>query len=787
VIQVRLRAGSVVVGSAAGRAIVAMAATLLVVASPLAAQQPDITASLTRDRIHVGETTVLSIQVESHSERAIIREPPMPAGLTVIGNSDFSQFQMSAPGRRVRWTRREVGITALAPGVHRIPPATVQVDGQTYRTNELILTVTDAPAGAAPPARPRAPSGPFGGALPGWGADDDDDTGLTTVLRLDVTPDTVYVGEQVLLNAEVTFAEASRFRQSRPASFEPPVPSGFWVQDLPDPVSVSLRVSEGRTVETQSYRRAYFPLSAGDAWFPPAHLHYELRRGFLQPPERRRVSSDSVRVVVRPLPQPAPSSFNGAVGTFTLDATLAPARVGVGEGAVLTVEVDGRGNVRALPEPRIAAVDGLELYAPSQESNMDVQEHVVGGRKRFRWMVVPERPGTYAIPSVEYAYFDPELQTYVTLVSPPLELEAVAVVASVPEDTAIRPLRAVRGGAGLAWARTPAFAAAQAVPLLLLAGALLVRRRRQRPPGPRAHMRRLRREIRALAGEPDDTARLVALERLLLEAVSCVAGGSSRYDEAADSLRRQGRDRAADVLSRLLHDIRTRRYAPAGEAVSGGDLVGRAADFVEALAPRTRGRRGALLFALAGGLGALTAGVGAQAEDPFNAAVARYQEGDVVTAANLFQSYARAHADDPNGWYNLGVAAHAAGDPGRAGWAWLRTLRIAPRDTDADHNLGVLATRPAGSVAGMAPAPASRNPRLVMPPDRLGSAERMVVPNLTVVDHPLIRHKLAVLRDRDTSKKTFRALVDEISMLMGYEATKDLPLQEVEIDTPLER
>jgi uracil phosphoribosyltransferase len=59
-------------------------------------------------------------------------------------------------------------------------------------------------------------------------------------------------------------------------------------------------------------------------------------------------------------------------------------------------------------------------------------------------------------------------------------------------------------------------------------------------------------------------------------------------------------------------------------------------------------------------------------------------------------------------------------------------------------------------------------------------------PNLTVIDHPLIQHKLAVLRDRNTSKKTFRALVDEISMLMGYEVTKDLPLEEVEVDTPLE-
>ena len=60
-------------------------------------------------------------------------------------------------------------------------------------------------------------------------------------------------------------------------------------------------------------------------------------------------------------------------------------------------------------------------------------------------------------------------------------------------------------------------------------------------------------------------------------------------------------------------------------------------------------------------------------------------------------------------------------------------------------------------------------------------------PNLTVITHPLVQHKLSILRDKSTSKKTFRALVDEISMLMGYEVTKDLKLEDVEIETPLER
>lgn len=59
-------------------------------------------------------------------------------------------------------------------------------------------------------------------------------------------------------------------------------------------------------------------------------------------------------------------------------------------------------------------------------------------------------------------------------------------------------------------------------------------------------------------------------------------------------------------------------------------------------------------------------------------------------------------------------------------------------------------------------------------------------PNLIMVDHPLILHKLALLRQRTTPMKDFRELVEEISLLMGYEATKDLPLEEIPIETPLE-
>ena len=57
--------------------------------------------------------------------------------------------------------------------------------------------------------------------------------------------------------------------------------------------------------------------------------------------------------------------------------------------------------------------------------------------------------------------------------------------------------------------------------------------------------------------------------------------------------------------------------------------------------------------------------------------------------------------------------------------------------------------------------------------------------NVFVFDHPLIQHKVSILRDKNTSTKEFRELVSEIAMLMAYEATRDLPLEQVEIETPV--
>ena len=58
--------------------------------------------------------------------------------------------------------------------------------------------------------------------------------------------------------------------------------------------------------------------------------------------------------------------------------------------------------------------------------------------------------------------------------------------------------------------------------------------------------------------------------------------------------------------------------------------------------------------------------------------------------------------------------------------------------------------------------------------------------NVHVIDHPLVQHKLTLMRRKDASTNSFRRLLNELSMLMAYEVTRDMPMQEIEVETPLE-
>ena len=677
-----------------------MTAVLLLLAS-LHAQDPvQVRARLADEQIQAGQTTVLRVDVETQGERARIGSfPSLPPGIELQGTRDYDQRQFSIPGGTRRFVSREFVLRARASGRYRIPSVDIVVEGQTYSTRSLLLGVT-----AAPP-----PSSAAGAGTSSDGV----------VLRAWLDADTVYVGEQVTLQAEAMFSQDARFRLRRAPEYEPPTPSGFWVHDLPDRQRPTTRRLGPEVYEVQSFRRAFFPMAPGTYEVPPARLDYEVRRGLLYAPESRQLESDPIPLVVLPVPGNPPESFTGAVGAFELRAWLEPARVPAGEAAVLTVEVEGKGNIKTVPPPGLPEMESIEVFPPSETADPEIRGLDVRGTKRFSWVLIPRRAGELAIPAVEYAYFDPETEAFRTASSAPMTLEVTpgGAAAVSPPEPSLRYLRTTPGaGDPLAFTGTAWFAAAQAVPLLLLALLFGWTRRRDRPDRPltrRALRGRLRDGLRALESHAADepTAFFAEADRFAREWLGQRLGRDARAATSEAGLTAAGvtEQTAASVVA-VLDRIGAGRYAPVTPDASVRsalvDQLRSALEGVdrEAAAPKSRSGLGTsptaalillLLVSTAAGAaqssGTARPGVEEGAEpgtaEPFQAGVVAYDQGRFTAAAEAFRRHVDRHPDDPAGWYNLGNAYHQAGQVGRAAWAWLKVPQLDPRNRDVRHNL----------------------------------------------------------------------------------------------------
>ncbi len=686
------------------------AAPLLLLLTGLAAQDPvRVQAGLTRAEIAVGETTVLRVDVESDGPRAQIeRLVRLPPGLELVSTRDYDQRQFSIPGGTRRFVSREFVLRGRAEGRYRIPELGVTVEGSSYTTTSQILTVTAPPPGIGP--------GSSGG------------DGVTGEVSLNawLDTDTAYVGQQVTMHAEAMFSQTARLRLRRAPEYQAPSPSGFWIHDLPDRRTSGTRVIDDRVYEVQGFRRAFFPLSPGRQVVEPARLEYEMRRGILYAPETFDVLSDSMPLVVIPVPERGrPTGFTGAVGRYSATGSIEPTQVPAGEAAVLTIDVNGVGNVKALPPPRLPDLPAVEIFPPSEDAATEITAGVVGGRKRFSWVIIPREPGALEIPAIPYAYFDPEIGRFETAEVEAMTLRVTpgAVAGGAPATVdALRYLKTAPSAPDpLRWARTPWFALAQLLPLLALAAGLFA----GRPAGgaSRRELRRRRRagirdlEHRADAGDDDFLAEAEGFVRSWLgERLGIRPADAGR---AAVLIRAGLPDGAAAAVARLLERIAAARYAPEPPSratrrsiVEQLNVALQRADR-EAPAPRRRGdgpagdpgagRRFAggvagVVILLALSVPAAAASEPAQAEaepdSTFAAGLALFDAGRFDAAADAFDRHVRAYPADAAAWYNLGTAYHRGGHPGYAAWAWLHALRLDPRDEDTRHNLRVAEVPP---------------------------------------------------------------------------------------------
>jgi hypothetical protein len=138
---------------------------------------------------------------------------------------------------------------------------------------------------------------------------------------------------------------------------------------------------------------------------------------------RKRVSSTAVRVVVDPLPQGAPASFQGGVGEFTMNAKLSRDSINANEALSLIVNISGTGNINLIEAPKVTFPAGFEVYDTKISDNSSKGSRGATGSKQFEYPIIPRGPGEYTIPKVEFSFYDIVKKRYITLFSEDLNLK----------------------------------------------------------------------------------------------------------------------------------------------------------------------------------------------------------------------------------------------------------------------------------------------------------------------------------------------------------------------------
>jgi hypothetical protein len=634
-------------------------ATLL---SHPAQDQPRVSARLSSTNAVVGETIVFEVLVENATGDVGIGAPRLPPGLSLVGTQDFTEMHVSFPGGRTQIRRREYALQVAAPGRFRIPPVDVQIGNKSYRTSAVEVVA------AAGSSQPRS-------------VQSNDEAWLHAVMR----PETVYVGQQSTLTVEAGFSEEIRTRLTRPAVFDIPSPTGFWVQEIPGGVQARLRAVAGRFVEVQTMQRAYFPLTAGRFAFAPARAIIDVREGFLFAPETREIRSASPKLTVLPLPDEGkPAGFKGAVGRYSVRGLVEPDTVAVGEAAQITIELTGIGNVKAAPQPTLPTIAGVEQFTPTEDATVTFTGAVAGGVKTFKWVVIPDRAGVIKVPAATYSFFDPDARAYRTVQTTPLALVVRPSTAAADDDggagTTLGALRTKPEHTSLGWARTRWFLLIQLIPLVLVLLAFVGRKLHTM----RAQSSTLPADLKRVKDAP--TAYPVFLRELEVVLRAALAN-----TVAGDAVH-------ARILA-LIQRIETQRFAPASAQAAEREALLKQAEslireVLKSARPKSHASVAFLAFALLAGSQPHT----------FDSGLALYRSGHFAQAAQVFETVIARDSSDVAAWVNLGNAQYRSGERGRAVWAWARAGRAAPRDRAIVRNLQaagaveVLRTRPPLSV-----------------------------------------------------------------------------------------
>ena len=318
-------------------------------------------------------------------------------------------------------------------GNFTIPSASILADGKRMSTKAVTFTVHERADRDKPASQRPVDVDDVDTQTAGRRVNSDD-----VFVRIILSKSSAYEQEAIGCTIKLyTKYSISSFMPTKQPAFD-----GFLIQE----VDVQPSLNEVESYNGQNYMTAVlkkciiFPQKSGKLTINSGNydisvIQYDnVNMGMFQvrqPKETKiKVSSNTGSIDIKPLPQPQPDGFTGAVGDLKIDSRLVGNSFRTNDPATLIYTISGTGNIKYVKEPVIDFPTEFEQYTPKSDIDASVRGNDVTGTMTVEYTFVPQSVGDFTIGSDKFVYFNPQTRDYVTLTTPSYPIKVAKGVSS---------------------------------------------------------------------------------------------------------------------------------------------------------------------------------------------------------------------------------------------------------------------------------------------------------------------------------------------------------------------
>jgi hypothetical protein len=231
-----------------------------------------------------------------------------------------------------------------------------------------------------------------------------------------------YIGENILVKYKI-YQSSYHIRNLEITDYDLPMSNDFWTELL-EPKNKQWK--EGQEIINGISFRVFTlkkeiisPQKSGKLTIPSFEVSTVINRDFFNRGVSKIIKSNSPVLRVKKLPENAPRSFNGQVGSnYKMKVNISKNELEVDQALDFEIKLSGNGNLKQLKFPNIDFPNDLEKYPEELKSKIQLSENGVSGRKTLNQLLIPRFHGDYEIPSFEFCYFDVRSKKYISLSHP---------------------------------------------------------------------------------------------------------------------------------------------------------------------------------------------------------------------------------------------------------------------------------------------------------------------------------------------------------------------------------